>query len=76
MPELIYQVVLTNRALGAAGGLGSVAGHPLPGLRRGPSGVVARWKEGGPVCQNEQGFRAADVLDLAAQRSQHPSREF
>ena len=35
--------------------------------------AVAR---GGSVCENAIGFRAADVLDLAAQRSQHPFREF
>lgn len=33
-------------------------------------------ERGGPVCQNGRGFRAAGVLDLAAQRSQRPSREF
>ena len=45
MPGLIYQVVLTNRELGAAGGLGSGAGHPLPGLKRVPVELFAARKE-------------------------------
>ena len=45
MLELIEVVVLVGHQRGAAGGLGSVAAHPLPGLKRVPGELFAAIKE-------------------------------
>ena len=62
-----------------AGGCGRFrvgGGPPSARVEKSPSGVVRGEEREGRGCQNGKGFRAADVLDLAAQRSQHPSWEF
>ena len=62
-----------------AGGCGRFrvgGGPPSARVEKSPSGVVRGEEREGHGCQNGKGFRAADVLDLAAQRSQHPSWEF
>ena len=61
---------------GGCGRFGVGGGPPSTRVEKRSQWSCCAVERGGPVCQNGGGFRAADVLDLAAQRSQHPSREF
>ena len=61
---------------GGCGRFGVGGGPPSTRVEKRSQWCCCAVERGGPVCQNGRGFRAADVLDLAAQRSQHPSCEF